>query len=200
LIWLARYPQLFRLVVAASISHPQHLAARAVDLADAGFEVADVVAHLFDPFGVAFPLVCFTQRKTGAEVTIPLHPSLVSYFTERFAARENPDEAGLIFPDLAKRYTGGKGGLSLEFTNLMELAKVPRKAELAGRKGVRSFHSLRHTAASLMANAGVPEELRMRITGHESKDVHCHYTHLELEALRKAVSAMPDFDESAEGS
>ncbi len=42
-----------------------------------------------------------------------------------------------------------------------------------------------------MANAGVSQEIRMKLTGHLSADMNKGYTHLELEPLRAAVAAIP---------
>jgi len=42
-----------------------------------------------------------------------------------------------------------------------------------------------------MANAGVPQELRQKLTGHASADMNAIFTHHELETIRKAVSAIP---------
>ena len=54
-----------------------------------------------------------------------------------------------------------------------------------------SFHSLRHTATSLMANAGVAADTRKAITGHRDDRVHENYTHHQLEKLREAVGLIP---------
>jgi hypothetical protein len=40
-----------------------------------------------------------------------------------------------------------------------------------------SFHSLRHSFDSVLANAGVPQELRMKLTGHSSADMNAIYGH-----------------------
>ena len=53
-----------------------------------------------------------------------------------------------------------------------------------------SFHSLRHSFNSAMANADVPLEIRQKLTGHASKDMNKHYTHLELETVRRAVQSI----------
>ena len=53
--------------------------------------------------------------------------------------------------------------------------------------GDYSFHSFRHYAISSMANAGVAEEIRMRVVGHKLKSVHQAYTHLGMGVLRDAV-------------
>ena len=55
----------------------------------------------------------------------------------------------------------------------------------------RTFHALRHSFTSALANAGVAPELRMKLTGHKSEAVHAGYTHHELETLRAAVGKLP---------
>ena len=54
-----------------------------------------------------------------------------------------------------------------------------------------SFHSLRHTAVSLLKDAGIPESVVMELVGHDSKSMSAHYTHA-VEALEKAVAALPE--------
>jgi len=53
-----------------------------------------------------------------------------------------------------------------------------------------TFHSLRHSFNSHLADAGVPEELRMKLTGHKSRDVHQRYTHQQLATLKDAVDKL----------
>jgi integrase len=61
-----------------------------------------------------------------------------------------------------------------------------------GRKlAALSFHCLRHTFNSIMANEGVASEVRQKLTGHASEEVHRRYTHHELRTLRKAVDVLP---------
>ncbi len=54
-----------------------------------------------------------------------------------------------------------------------------------------SFHSLRHSFNSAMANAGVTEEVRMKLAGHSTREVHAKYTHHEPAPLRAAIAAIP---------
>jgi hypothetical protein len=42
-----------------------------------------------------------------------------------------------------------------------------------------------------MANAGVSQEVRMRLTGHADADTNKGYTHHELEPLRAAINSIP---------
>jgi integrase len=55
----------------------------------------------------------------------------------------------------------------------------------------RTFHALRHSFTSALANAGVSPELRMKLTGHSSEAIHRGYTHHELEVLKNAVQKLP---------
>ncbi|MEI6569540.1 MAG: hypothetical protein WCR20_22885 [Verrucomicrobiota bacterium] len=50
---------------------------------------------------------------------------------------------------------------------------------------------MRHSLPSTLANLDVPEEIRSRIVGHESAEVHAGYTHTERETLQRAVEKMP---------
>jgi hypothetical protein len=66
-----------------------------------------------------------------------------------------------------------------------------------GRDGRRrlveiSFHALRHTATSLMKNAGISPAIVQDVIGHESEAVSANYTHIEESANRRAVEAIPD--------
>jgi integrase len=57
----------------------------------------------------------------------------------------------------------------------------------------RTFHSLRHSFNSALANAGVAEEVRMKLTGHTTRAVNTQYTHLQVATLKDAVSSLPLF-------
>ena len=54
-----------------------------------------------------------------------------------------------------------------------------------------SFHSLRHTFTSTLANAGIPVEVRLKLTGHSDAATHQKYTHLELQPLQAAIATLP---------
>lgn len=55
-----------------------------------------------------------------------------------------------------------------------------------------TFHSLRHTATSLLKNAGVSEAVARDVIGHESAAISRHYTHIDQGATRKALAKLPD--------
>ena len=94
---------------------------------------------------------------------------------------DNPK--GGLCPQLAKVPLGGRNGLSWQFAGLMALAGLDPHKVQAGRNQFsrKSFHSLRHSFSSALANIGVSADVRMKLTGHKSVDVHRRYTHMQLE-------------------
>jgi site-specific recombinase XerD len=54
-----------------------------------------------------------------------------------------------------------------------------------------SFHSLRHTAVSLLKDAGIPQAAVQELIGHQSASISQLYTHVGRESLLKAASALP---------
>lgn len=131
-------------------------------------------------------------RKAGAVLTLPLHPELAEWLrSHRRGIGKAP-----VFPTLAGKGTGGRHGLSGRFSTIMEKAgvrgKVLRGADGKGRKTHSlSFHSLRHSFVSALANAGVSQELRRKLSGHADERSHARYTHHEMEVLRTAVEKLP---------
>ena len=145
-------------------------------------------------------LIRFTPGKTrrkGTVVEIPMHPDLVSFFKRN---APSPFAATPLFPTLAEFKTGGRGGLSEQFRDIMTAAKVERLLTRSTKDGAardtakRSFHSLRHTFTTWLASASVPEEVRQKMTGHTSTTTHQRYTHHELATLKGAVKKLPGLD------
>lgn len=130
--------------------------------------------------------------KTGLKLEIPIHPELVTWLK----SRPRGIAKAPVLPALAGMGTGGRYGLSGRFIAIMERAKViapiVRTGKGAGRQTRSlSFHSLRHSFVSALANAGVPAELRQRLSGHADEQSHARYTHHEAEVLRAAVEKLP---------
>jgi integrase len=133
-----------------------------------------------------------TERKRK-RLEVPLHPRLVSWLEGR---EPSEDPSSPLFPSLQNTHVSGKAGLSSQFVAIMNAGKIDRRNVRVGTKerraqNARSFHSLRHSLTSTLANADVSEEIRRRIVGHESAEVHAGYTHHERETLARAVEKMP---------
>jgi integrase len=54
------------------------------------------------------------------------------------------------------------------------------------------FQSLRHTAVSLLKDAGLPDAVVMALVGHASAAMSQRYTHVGKEALSRATGSLPE--------
>ena len=43
-----------------------------------------------------------------------------------------------------------------------------------------------------MKNAGISSAIVQEFIGHDSPEISAHYTHFEMDAMRKAAEGMPD--------
>lgn len=168
-----------------------------------GARLQDVAGLRWASVDLGKGVATFTAKKTGQDILVPLHQQLIAWLTAAKA-----DASGdYVFQSLTGRTSGGAHGLSRRFADIMTAAGI--KAETArpknGGKGraisLLSFHSFRHTFNSAMANKGVAQEVRQKLTGHASAEMNKHYTHHEIEALRAAVAVIPSLsDKSASTS
>ena len=139
-------------------------------------------------------------RKTAKRLTIPIAAPLRTHLDSLAVAGErgspiHPRAFGTM------RRQGKSGNLSNQFSDILAKAglrqKAPHRSTHKGRGARRtsyelSFHSLRHTAVSLLKDAGIPEAAVMELVGHDSKQMSAHYTHVGREALEKAAAAFPE--------
>jgi len=137
-------------------------------------------------------LIIYEQQKTGQKVRVPMHYHVMNHLN----LLADYGTVGFLCPKLATKGPAGKHGLSEGFKRIarkagLDLGEVQGKGNRKFTK--RTFHSLRHSFNSALANAGIPEEIRMKLTGHSSKPMHAPYTHLEMGTLEKAVKALPMF-------
>ena len=159
-----------------------------------GARLGDVANMQWSAIDLQRNLVTFTPQKTKRKkksaIRIPLHPDLEKQLLKRPGVGNAP-----LFPSLAGRETGGRSGLSAEFAVIMRKARVHGEIvrHTANGRGntTKSFHSLRHSFNSALANAGVDRELRQVLTGHASERMNELYTHREVEPLRAAIAALP---------
>ena len=128
------------------------------------------------------------QKRAGQKKVhvVPVHPIVEKWIADN---RARTRSARTLFPSLAEVRLSGCNGLSAQFLKIMKRAEV---SPLPVRRGKGrtfhklSFHSLRHTFVSRLANAGIAPEVRMKLSGHTS-EVHRTYTHHEIANLHSAV-------------
>ena len=144
----------------------------------------------------------FATSKTGRRQVIPIARPLRRHI-ETLPAGDNPSDP--LFPTAFRIATVNRdtSALSQQFHDVLVAAGLaaPRppkwKAQGKGRETARvrsevTFHSLRHTATSLLKNAGVSEAVARDIIGHESAAISRHYTHIDEGSKRKALAKLPD--------
>jgi integrase len=101
-----------------------------------------------------------------------------------------------LFPSLYGKKSGSAGGLSNAFARLLEKAGIDREqGDTKKGKGRRfsalSFHSLRHTMISRLANSDAPEAVAKAMSGHSTDEAHRRYVHLDTAAQEKVVAKAP---------
>jgi len=132
------------------------------------------------------------RKKKNRKVVLPIHPVFAGWLRKQTHGIGKAP----VFPALSGKSGGGKSGLSSTFRRIMDHAgiqgRILRERNGAGRsQSSLSFHSLRHSFNSALANADVAQEIRQKLTGHASTAMNEVYTHRELEPLRKAIAKLP---------
>ncbi len=140
--------------------------------------------------------ISITTAKTGRRVQVPICDPLSQHLLT-LDAGDRPD--AFVHPRAAEL---GVSHLSREFGEILARCGMRRDAPVhhgkkEQRSGARrelnplSFHSLRHSAVSMMKNAGVSPAVVQDLIGHESAEMSAHYTHIESKAKRKALAKLP---------
>jgi integrase len=155
-----------------------------------GARLSECCRVAWEDIDMSMGLLSFPKTKQGRVHSVPLHPNLKSFLE----SLKIPDGGGYLSPKLEGVKTTGQRGLSESFKRIMRAAGVDDgMVEGSGKRRVskRSFHSLRHTFNSILANAGVPQEVRMKLVGHTTASVNSGYTHHEIEMLGEAMKKLP---------
>jgi integrase len=140
----------------------------------------------------------YEVRKTGKRICVPLVGSLLAHI-ESLDASDDP--RAFLHPRAAAsvQRRRSSSGISTQFGQLLELAglRPPKDRSTKAATGSRrsfaplSFHSLRHTAVSLLKDAGVPQATVQELVGHSSAEMSALYTHVGFAALAKAAASLP---------
>ena len=169
-----------------------------------GQRLGDIVRMTWENVDLTNKMIFFTTQKTGRRIILPIAKPLLDYLLGGIM----PDDISQpLFPSSfgIVQKQGKVGTLSNQFYEIMvasglaeprEKGKTGRGHSTKRRQSPISFHSLRHTATSLLKNAGVSEAVAMDIIGHSSKAISRVYTHIDDATKRKAL----DSDVTAENT
>jgi integrase len=165
-----------------------------------GARLGDIASLTWNNVDLTQQEIRFVTDKTGRRQILPIAPPLLRY-VESLPTGDDPSAP--LFPRIHTTRQRHKhaGNLSNEFFEILVTAglakKKSHKTTGKGRSAKReqnevSFHSLRHTATSLLKNAGVSEAVAQEFIGHDSASVSRSYTHIETSTLKLAAAKLPD--------
>jgi len=141
-------------------------------------------------FEKCFLAVGKAKTEAGEGRTVPLNGALLTalldharWFTNKFGSRK-PE--WFVFPGrVAKPFAGQQRPLdpSRPVTSLKTAWRnIKAKAGVTGR-----FHDTRHTLITELAESGTGDQTIMAIAGHVSPQMLKHYSHIRMEAKRRAL-------------
>jgi integrase len=165
-----------------------------------GQRLADIASLVWSQVDLERGEIRLVARKTGKRNLLPLTGVLRAH-VEQLPSSDNPNAP--LHPrayEILHSQKGRSGTLSNAFVELMIQAGLrPARTHQGtgkGRDGKRlgmdiSFHSLRHSAVSILKDAGVPDSVVMALVGHDSAAMSARYTSVGKESLAKAQESMP---------
>jgi integrase len=161
-----------------------------------GARLADIAILRWSNVDLARSELRYVAKKTGKSALIPIVGALHCHLT---ALPSSDDPREFLHPRAAAYVLRGNNSvrLSQEFGALLVQAglRIERsKGQLIqGQHALYplSFHSLRHTAVTLLKDAGIPAAVVMELVGHSSAQMSQLYTHVGREALERASAALP---------
>jgi integrase len=139
----------------------------------------------------------FVTQKTGKRMVIPIAAPLRAHILSLSAPE---DSRSPIHPRAHEAVS--RTGTTLVgrwFAELLVAAGLRSQVLPGGtgrssrrRREPLSFHSLRHSATTILHEAGVPSSAAQAMIGHDSGAVHGQYVSVGMEAVRKAAASLPE--------
>lgn len=153
-----------------------------------GQRLNDLATLRWTSLDLAAATIHLTAGKTDELVGLPLMQEAVDCLAE-LPAGDRPD--AFVFPGIAAMKPSTRSGSFRSILAGIGLA-LPKSHKAKGQNGRRKsgelcFHSLRHTATTLLKSAGVSDSIAMAIVGHKTKSVSAGYTHIDMETMRRAL-------------
>jgi integrase len=176
-----------------------------------GARLGDIARLTWQNLDLVTGEMSYVSGKTGRRVVTPLAGALLQHI-QQLTAGDDPKQP--IHPRAYEIVTkhGQAQRLSNQFADILADAgliaershSVEEGQKRKGRDTKRkvsdiSFHSLRHTAVSLLKTAGVSDAVAQDLVGHESAEISRHYTHIEAPAKRAAVDKLPIIGAKVDG-
>lgn len=154
-----------------------HLKELVIAALDTGMRRGELFQEVWEDVDLEGGLLYVTKSKTaeGEGRTIPMTRRLKAILEDKRKPLDHP--TGTVFT-----FQGHPiGDLKRSWATAQKEAELPIQYR---------FHDLRHTFNTRLMEAGVIQDVRMALMGHEPRSVHWGYTHVELPALREAIKKL----------
>jgi integrase len=124
-------------------------------------------------------------KSIAARRMVPIHDELIDLGFLRFVGRQRAAGRTRLFEELEEDEVGYfSTGPSQWLGRLIDRIEDDNPDD----PGTLTFHSTRHTVVTRLRVAGVPEDVRKEIVGHEQGEVHGGYGSFPLPLLKEAVN------------
>lgn len=152
---------------------------------DAGLRFGEIAGLTWGAVDLDQETLRVLDTKAGRDRWVPMSRRLVELFTG--IKPERPRPSALVFPN-------SKGAIHTQVPSSFKraLEDAGLNVGVVNPKLKASFHSLRHTAASRMVQAGVDLYRVQRILGHSTPVMTARYSKLADADLRQAIRAVED--------
>jgi integrase len=153
-------------------------------------------------------LMLLTGARRGEVLILNDHSINIDWQTATIIATKTHSKRVIPLSDTAltiiqKRMQGGR--IFKPISDWVFHRIVERASELAGvtygnnAEGGWVPHDLRHTAATIVENDGIPYSAVSALLGHKRKDQTATYTHAQMPAIKKAVDVLENWCKGIEG-
>jgi len=136
-------------------------------------------------------------QRYGQELCIPLPEDLVKDIQARHLLNgdgrysiDNGLDETMLFPEFALKYSYHDGDFGKYFGNILNKLGFDSKNE----QGILSFHSIRHTYNTMLAELGADSGTRMKLLGHSTLSINTLYNHA-VDSLREVTSKIPKLED-----
>lgn len=162
-----------------------------------GMRLGDCCCLKWDNLDFSTRSISVKTRKTGNAVLIPMLPDLYNFLLEeKRRMEESPQRKKpvYVFPFWEEAYRKNASCICQQIRTYFEAIglETRRKNSNGRNQPVKSFHSFRHTFASLAITNGIPLNVVQSIIGHSTQKMTEHYSrHIAAGTMREKMAAMP---------
>lgn len=147
-----------------------------------GMSIADCMLLKWGNVNTERCFIRINRIKTGTEAVIPFDPNdeLGRAIMERKQSAPDAQPDSFVCEDAGTR--ANPDGLSVSANGQAAFRYIASKAGVS-----KTFHSLRHSFVSMLANSGMSTVMATKVSGHTDPKVFSRYVHVDTDALRQGV-------------